>query len=187
MLPPQPAPPPMKYVPDLERAQLAAATEPKERLRATLMLLEERLVHAERYTSAGQFDSAAADLGVYQGLLEDLLQFLKPFGRSPDGAKVDSKTRDLYKTIELTLKGHTARIESMRRATPADYQANVRAAFNYARDKRSEALDAFFGASLIRAPRGETKPTGDDDPAKGAAGSRGSPPGAQKKDPPVRR
>lgn len=182
VLPPQPAPPPMKYVPDLERAQLASAVEPKERLRATLTLLEERLAHAERYTAAGRFDPAAADLGVYQALLDDLLLFLKPVGRAPEGAKVDSKTRDLYKTLELTLKGHTARIESMRRATPADYQANVRAAFIYARDKRTEALDAFFGASLLRAPRGETKPGGDGDPPKGVSRE---PPAAPKKDPPA--
>jgi hypothetical protein len=181
VLPPQPAPPPMRYVPDAERAQLATASEPKERVRATLTLLEDRLAHAERYTAAGHFDPAAADLGVYEALLDDLFQFLKPVGRSPDGAKVDSKTRDLYKTIELTLNHHTARIESMRRATPADYQANVRAAFIYARDRRTEALDAFFGASLLRAPRGEAKP-GDDDPAKGAAKE---PPPAQKKDPPA--
>ncbi|MFN2480755.1 MAG: hypothetical protein ABR554_04630 [Pyrinomonadaceae bacterium] len=179
VLPPQPAPPSMKYVPDLERARLAAAAEPKERVRATLSLLEERLAHAERYTAAGRFDPAAADLGVYQALLDDVLQFLKPVGRSPDGSKVDGPTRDLYKAIELALKGHTARIESMRRATPADYQANVRAAFLYARDKRTEALDAFFGASLMRAPRGEAKPGGGDDPAK-------EPPAAEKKDPPAR-
>jgi hypothetical protein len=181
VLPPQPAPPPMRYVPDLERAQLATAAEPKERVRVTLMLLEERLAHAERYTAAGHFDPAAADLGVYEALLDDLFQFLKPVGRSPDGAKVDSKTRDLYKTIELTLNHHTARIESMRRTTPADYQANVRAAFIYARDRRTEALDAFFGASLLRAPRGEAKPGGDD-PAKAATKE---PPPAQKKDPPA--
>ncbi|HVG31258.1 MAG TPA: hypothetical protein VM864_16225 [Pyrinomonadaceae bacterium] len=181
VLPPQPAPPPMKYVPDLERAQLASAGGPKERVRATLTLLEARLAGAERHTSAGSFDPAAADLGVYQALLDDVLQFLKPVGRSPDGAKVDSKTRDLYKTIELTLKAHTARIEAMRRATPADYQANVRAAFLYARDKRSEALDAFFGAALMREPRGETKPGGGD-PARG---STGEPPPAPKRDPPA--
>ena len=179
-MPPQPAPPPMKYVPDLERAQLAVADDPKERVRATLTLLEGRLASAERHTSAGSFDPAAADLGVYQALLDDVLRFLKPVGRSPDGAKVDSKTRDLYKTIELTLKAHTARIEAMRRATPADYQANVRAAFLYARDKRSEALDAFFGAALVREPRGETKPVGGNDPSKGVTKE---PPAAQKRPP----
>jgi hypothetical protein len=181
VLPPQPAPPPMKYVPDLERAQLASAAEPKGRVRATLTLLEERLAHAERYTAAGRFDPAAADLGVYQALLDDLLRYLKPVGRNPEGMKVDGKTRDLYKTIELTLNHHTARMEAMRRMTPADYQGNVRAAFLHARDKRTEALDAFFGASVLRAPRGEAKPGGGE-PAKGAAKE---PPAAQKKDPPA--
>jgi hypothetical protein len=180
VLPPQPAPPPMRYVPDLERAQLAAAADPKGRVRASLALLEGRLASAERSTAAGRFDPAAADLGVYQALIDDLLDYLKPVGRSPDGAKVDGKTRDLYRTIELTLKGHTARIEAIRRATPEDYQGNVRAAFIHARDKRSEALDSFFGASLMRAPRGEAKPGGGD-PASGAAKE---PPARQKKDPP---
>ncbi|HEX8160736.1 MAG TPA: hypothetical protein VF538_02465 [Pyrinomonadaceae bacterium] len=183
VLPPQPAPPPMRYVPDAERAQLASAVEPKARVRATLALLEARLASAERSTAAGRFDPAAADLGVYQALLDDVLQFLKPIGRAPDGVKVDSKTRDLYRSIEQAVKGHTARIETMRRTTPADYQANVRAAFVYARDKRSEALDAFFGAALLREPRGEAKPGGGgDDPAKGAAKE---PPPAPKRDPPA--
>ena len=167
VLPPEPAPPPMKYVPDLERAQLAGLIEPKERVRASLALLEERLARAERSTAANRFDPAAADLGVYEALLDDLLQFLKPVGRAAGGAKVDGRTRDLYKTIELTLKRHTARIEAMRRGTPADYQANVRAAFIYARDKRAETLDAFFGASLLREPRGDARP--DEAPPKGAA------------------
>jgi hypothetical protein len=183
VLPPQPAPPPMRYVPDAERAQLASAVEPKARVRATLALLEARLASAERYTAAGRFDPAAADLGVYQALLDDVLQFLKPIGRAPDGVKVDTKTRDLYRTIEQAVKVHTARIETMRRTTPADYQANVRAAFIYARDKRSEALDAFFGAAVLRDPRGEAKPGGED-PAKGASKE---PPPAPRKEPPAPR
>jgi hypothetical protein len=164
----------MKYVPDLERAQLASVTEPGERVRASLNLMEERLAHAERFTAAGRFDPAAADLGVYQALLDDMLQSLRPVGRSPDGKKVDSGTRDLYKRIEQALNRQTARIEAMRRATPQDYQGNVRAAFLYTRDKRTECLDAFFGANVLREPPAEPK----HDPAKD---STKEPPDAQKK------
>jgi hypothetical protein len=158
VLPPQPAPPPMRYVPDAERAQLAGVAEPKERVRTTLDLLEERLARAERNTAANHFDNAAADLGVYQGLLDDVLQFLKPVGRSPDGAKVNTGTRDLYKRIEMALNRHTARIEAVRRLTPIDYQRNVRDAFLYVRDRRTECLDAFFGANVTREPR-DNKPS----------------------------
>jgi hypothetical protein len=163
VLPPQPAPPPMRYVPELERAQLASVSDPGDRVRASLNLLEERLAHAERNTAAGHFDPAAADLGVYEAMLDDVLQFLKPVGRSPDGKKVDSRTRDLYKRIEQAINRHTARIEAMRRLTPQDYQGNVRDAFLYARDRRTECLDAFFGANVLREPPAETKHDPDKD------------------------
>ena len=177
VLPPQPAPPPMRYVPDAERARLNSAREPKERVRATLDILEERLASAERDTAAGRFDPAAADLGVYEALLDDALAFLKPLGRTGSQMKVDAKTRDLYKLIEQTLNRHTARIESVRRVTPQDYQANVRAAFNYARDKRTEALDAFFGATVIRgaSPTGEPPPDASKPPSDKKDDSRKPP------------
>jgi hypothetical protein len=153
VLPPQPAPPPMRYVPDAERAQLEGVHDPRERVRTTLALLEVRLASAERNTGASRFDAAAADLGIYQGLIEDVLQFLKPVGRSPDGAKVNTGTRDLYKHIELALNQHTARIEGVRRQTPVDYQRNVRDTFLYVRDRRTDCLDAFFGANVTRESR----------------------------------
>jgi hypothetical protein len=163
VLPPQPAPPPMRYVPDTERARLASAADPKERVHATLDLLEDRLARAERDTSATRYDAATANLGIYQALLDDVMIFLKPVGRSPDGRKVNGSTRDLYKHIEMTLNRHTARIEAVRRLTPADYQRNVRDTFLHARDMRTECLDAFFGASVLREPR-EEKPPGETTP-----------------------
>lgn len=146
----QPAPPPMKYVPDDARAQLAAASSsPKDRVAATLALLEQFLARAEGSTTSQRYDPAAADLGVYQALLDDVLDYLRLVGRSPQG-KVDGKTRDLYKRIELTLNKHTARIEAVRRVTPVQYAGNVRAAFLHARDRRTEALEAFFVETIVK-------------------------------------
>lgn len=160
ILPPQPAPPPMRYIPDAERAQLAAAVDPRLRVRASLDLLEDRIARAERETAATHYDAATAHLGVYQALLDDVLNFLRPIGRSPDGRKVNTATRDLYKRVELTLNRHTARIEAVRRQTPEEFQRNVRDAFLYARDKRTECLDAFLGATLTREPA-DVKPQSD--------------------------
>lgn len=178
VLPEQPAPPPMRYVPDDARAQLAAASSPKDRVVATLALLEQLLARAEGSTSSQRYDPAAADLGVYQALLDDVLAYLKTVGRSSPG-KVDGKTRDLYKRIELTLNKHTARIESMRRTTPAQYAANVRAAFNYARDRRTEALEAFFVETIVKIPKGsedaQTEPATEAAPAKKPAEKPPSP------------
>lgn len=169
VLPAQPAPPPMKYLPDDVRAQLAAAASPKDRVVATLALLEQLLVRAEQSTNSQRYDPAAADLGVYQALLDDVLDYLKQVGRSPQG-KVDGKTRDLYKRIELTLNKHTARIESVRRVTPAQYAGNIRAAFVYARDRRTDALEAFFVETVVKLPResegAQTEPAKETTPPK---------------------
>jgi hypothetical protein len=169
VIPAQPAPPPMRYLPDAVRAQIAAAASPKERVAATLGLLEQFLARSEQFTGSQRFDPAAADLGVYQALLDDLLRFLRHVGRSPEG-KVDSKTRDLYKRIELTLNKHTARIESIRRVTPAQYAGNVRAAFVHARDRRAEALEAFFVETVVKLPKESDGAHGT--PEKGATPAR---------------
>ena len=151
VVPPQPAPPPMRYVPEHLRVQLASAPTPKERLLATLDAMEQYLARAEQATHAQRYDPAAADLGIYLGILDDALAHLGTVGRSPEG-KVDSRTRDLYKRLELTLNRHTARIESVRRVTPELYARNVREAFRHARARRTEALEAFFTDTVVRQP-----------------------------------
>lgn len=152
VVPPQPAPPPMRYVPEQLRAQLGAlSAKPKDRLRLSLDLMEQHLARAEQNTAAQRFDPAAADLGVYLALLDDALVSLRGVGRSREG-KVDGGTRDLYKRLELTLNKHTARIESVRRATPELYARNVLEAFRHARARRTEALDSFFVDTVVRPP-----------------------------------
>jgi hypothetical protein len=152
VVPPQPAPPPMRYVPQQLRSQLdALAAKPKDRLRLSLDLLEQSLARVEQHTSAQRFDPAAAELGIYLALIDDALAALGQVGRSREG-RVDGKTRDLYKRLELTLNKHTARIETVRRATPELYARNVLEAFRHARARRTEALEAFFVETVIRPP-----------------------------------
>lgn len=152
VVPPQPAPPPMRYVPEQLRAQLGAlAAKPKDRLRLSLDLMEQYLARVEQHTAAQRYDPAAADLGVYLAIVDDALVALRGVGRSREG-KVDGGTRDLYKRLELTLNKHTARIESVRRATPELYARNVLEAFRHARARRTEALDSFFIDTVVRPP-----------------------------------
>ena len=153
VVPPQPAPPPMRYVPEQLRAQLGAlSAKPKDRLRLSLDLMEQHLARVEQHTAAQRFDPAAADLGVYLAIVDDALVSLRDIGRSREG-KVDGGTRDLYKKLELTLNKHTARIESVRRATPELYARNVLEAFRHARARRTEALDSFFVDTVVRPPK----------------------------------
>lgn len=144
VLPPQPAPPPMKYIPDAERTRLDAARDAKERVRSSLELADERLRAAEQQTAAQRYDAAAAQLGVYQAILDDALEHLQQLGKN------DGKTRDLFRRLELSVYRFGARLEAMRRVTPNDYAGNVRAALNHARDMRTDALNSFYGNTVLR-------------------------------------
>jgi hypothetical protein len=143
LVPPQPAPPPMRYVPEALRAQLSAARDAKARTRLAIDAAEERLLAAEQQTAAKQFDAAAAALGVYQAIHADALAYLRLIGKS------DGKTRDLFKLLEQAIFKQTGRIEAMRRETQPDYAGNVRAALNAARELRTAALNAFYGNTVL--------------------------------------
>jgi hypothetical protein len=141
VLPPQPAPPPMVYIPDDARKQLLSARDEKARTRLSIELAEARLARAEQQTELKQFNAATAELGVYQALFEDALEYLHRLRTSIP--------RDLYKRLEQTLHKHAARIESIRRATPSEFSGNVRTLLKLVRDLRTEALESFYGNTVL--------------------------------------
>ncbi len=136
------APPPLIYVPENERARLATARDQRARTRLGLELAVARLEQAERSTSVGRHGEAVAQLGIYQALIEDTLRFLR------DGGLPNSRARDLYRRFEQTLRGHSLRIEAMRRITPAAHAANIQTIIDLTQDARTGALDAFFGGAF---------------------------------------
>src|SRR5919205_363501 len=81
----------------------------------------------------------------------DALAYLRQIGKS------DGKTRDLFKLLEQAVFHHTGRIEAMRRETPPDYAVNVRAALLAARELRTNALNAFYGNTVLREEPATTK------------------------------
>jgi hypothetical protein len=147
------APPPMKYVPRGDRERLSSLSDPKSRTRTALELAEARLAHAEQLTAGGQYEAAADDLGVYQGLIEEALRFLGERAKE----KRD-KTLDTYKRLELAVRGHSARLEAVRRLTPSEYAVNVKAVCQFARDARAAALNAYFGDTVIGDSAATDKP-----------------------------
>lgn len=138
-----PAPPPMKFVPRNERTQLLATRDSKARTRAAIELAELRLSRAEQLTAMQQYDVASAELGVYQGLIEDALYALTE-------TRKNNKSRDIYKRLELSLRAHCARLEAIRRITPNEYAVNIKAIAECARRARTEALNAFYGDTVVR-------------------------------------
>lgn len=138
------APPPMKFVSYPERAQLSSARDFKARTRASIELAEMRLRRAEELTTAMQYDAAASELGCYYGLIEDVMSYLNALPMDK------GKLRDLFKRLELTLRAHGTRLEAIRRTTPVEYSVNIKVITDYTRNARTEALNSFYGNTVMR-------------------------------------
>jgi len=139
-----PAPPPLKVISKDERAQLTDAKDAKTRLRKTVELAEIHLQRAEALTSQEKYEEVLIELGGYLALIDDALKFLGQMNRD------STRTRDLYKHLEIDLRGDGPRLTSMRRITPLEYAIRIKEIEDFARDGRTEALDSFYGHTVIR-------------------------------------
>lgn len=166
------APPPMRYLPEETRAKLAAARDSKARTRLSLELADARLAAAAALAAADRFDAATLELGVYEAIVKDAIVSVQKSGKS------SGKTRDLFKRIELALRSHVPRLETLRRGLPSQHAVHVQTTLDFVRDARSEALEAFFDNNIIperSAPR-EPAPGGEH-----VTGATTSAPGVEKK------
>ena len=152
--PQMPAPPPLKLIPKDERAQINEAKDAKDRLRKTIEFAEIHLQHAEALTSQEKYESVLIELGGYLALIDDALKFLAQMNHD------SGKTRDLYKRLELDLKADGPRLTAMRRVTPLEFAIRVKEIEDFAREGRTEALESFYGHTVIREKKkaDETKP-----------------------------
>ena len=141
------APPPLKIVSREERARIDQADDPKARIRATIELAELRLAKAEILTSEHDFEGATGELGKYEALIDDALNYLSPMIRDK------TKTRDLYKRLELALRAHGPRLTAIRRSTPLEYAVWIKELEEFARKGRTEALNSFYGHTVFREPQ----------------------------------
>src|SRR6185295_4571259 len=140
----QTAPPPAKVITREERTQLSQSKDEKARVKLTIELAETHLTNAENHTSQQQFDGAASEAGMYQALIEDVFAFMKTLTHD------NNRRRDLYKRLELSLRAHGPRWSMVRRSTPAEYAVWIKAIEEFARDGRTEALNSFYGTTVIR-------------------------------------
>lgn len=141
---PLPAPPPIKVITKEERAQIDSAGDSKARVRTTLDLAALRLTRAEQLAKQTNYDDALAEVGSYEALIQDILDFL-------NGMKRDSnKTRDLCKRVELALRAHGPRLTTMRRETPLEFAVWIKKSEEFARSARTEVLNTFYGHTVVR-------------------------------------
>jgi hypothetical protein len=150
---PLPAPPPFKMIVKEEREALeTAAKDAQKRLKLTIEFADGHLSRAEQHTSRANYDAASSEVGMYQALLENALQFLSTFKRD------SNKTRDLYKRLELALRADGPRLTAMRRTTPLEFAVWIKQVEDFARDGRTEALNSFYGHTVVRDPQKPDKP-----------------------------
>jgi hypothetical protein len=140
------APPPMRYIPDEVRRELDAERDPKARTRLALDLAEERLAHAAERANADRFEEATAELGVYEAVIAEAIRFVQ----SSSSGRATNKQRDLLKHVEMTLRSHVPRLETIRRTLPAAHAAYVKSTIEFVDQQRDQALNSFYDDTVMR-------------------------------------
>ena len=139
------APPPMRYMPEDVRRRLEAEHDPKARTRLSLELAEERLTRVAEQANADRFEAATGELGVYEAVVDDAIHFLK----SSSPGRANNKTRDLLKRVEMTLREHVPRLETIRRMLPSQHAVYLKDAIEFVREERDAALNSFYDDTVI--------------------------------------
>jgi hypothetical protein len=142
-------PPPLRYMPPDVRQRLEGAKDAKERARLSMEIAEERLARAAQFADQDRFEAATGEIGVYEAVVEDTVRTL----HASNPGKAGNKLRDIFKRVEITLRSHVTRLESIRRLLPERHAVYLKDAIDFVRDRRDQALSAFYSDSVLREPR----------------------------------
>jgi hypothetical protein len=141
------APPPFKTIRKEERSQIEQTKDLQKRLKVTMELAAAHLTVAEQHTAQANYEAAQVEVGLYHALIENALLFLSTVKRDSD------KSRDLYKRLELALRSHGPRLTAIRRVTPIEFAVWIKQVEDFAREGRTEALNSFYGHTVVREPQ----------------------------------
>jgi len=144
------APPPLKVITKSEKDKIETETDVKDRLKLIIQLAASHLTVAEKHTAESKYEAASAEVGLYHALIEHALSFLSTMKRD------SNRTRDLYKRLELALRADGPRLTAMRRVTPLEFAVWIKKVEDFARDGRTEALNSFYGHTVVREKTDET-------------------------------
>jgi hypothetical protein len=139
------APPPLKLISKEEKDQLAAESGVKDRANLYIDMMEARLKKSEDLSSHDDFGSALTQLGSYEGLLEKMVSDLESENKS-------GKALSGFKKLEITLRQHMFRIETLRRLMPFKYGFHLTRLQRVIRRTRAEATESLFSDSVVRIP-----------------------------------
>ena len=138
------APPPLKLISKEEKDQLSAEPGIKDRTNLYLVFMEDRLKKAEDFSTRESFGDALSQFGIYQGLLENMMDFL-------GGENKNNKVLGGFKKLEITLRAHNIRIETVRRTLPFKYAFHIIKLQKFIRKSRAEAAESLFSDSVVPA------------------------------------
>jgi hypothetical protein len=140
-------PPGLKIISKEERTRLDNDKDVKSRTGLALGLLNLRLTAAEKMLSASDFDGLFRELGGFEALLDNHLDFLN---------RVDNdsgRVLDNFKRFEIGLRAFVPRVETIRRDLPLRFEPFVRSVGKYIRDARARALEPLFSDTVVRQPK----------------------------------
>lgn len=141
------APPPMRHIPDAVRKQLAEERDLKSRTRLSLELADATIARSAACVASERFEQATGELGIYEAIVADVIRFVHSSG------PVKNRQRDLFKRIEMTLRAHVPRLETIRRSLPARHAVYVQTTIEFVQEQRDSALNAFYDDTVIPEPR----------------------------------
>lgn len=137
------APPPMRHIPDSVRRQLAEEKDLKSRTRLSLDLADATLARSAENVAAERWEQATGELGVYEAIVADAVNYVQSSG------PVKNKQRDILKRIEMTLRSHVTRLETIRRSLPARHAIYVKTTIEFVLEQRDHALNSFYDDTVI--------------------------------------
>lgn len=143
-------PPPLRYMPPGLRQRLEGAKDAKARARLSMEIAEECLARAAQFADEDRFEASTAEIGVYEAVVEDTVRTLHA---SNDTGRANNKLRDIFKRVEIALRAHVTRLETIRRSLPERHAVHLKDSIDFVRDRRDLALSAFYSDSVLREPR----------------------------------
>jgi hypothetical protein len=136
-------PPPLKIIPKDEKNRLSGETDPKRHTVLALELTDTHLAKAEELNAKNDFAHMYAELGAFNAVIDEVLQFI---ARNDDGG---GRILNSSKRLEIGLRSYAPRLETIRRDLPSNYEPYVKSLIKTIRDARSKAVEPFFGTSVV--------------------------------------
>ncbi len=137
------APPPLKLLSQDEKAKLNGETEVKRRTKLALELMDTRLKQAETLHTSEGFDDMFTQLGAFNGLMDNMLEFLNK------SDKDSGKVLNNFKRLEIGLRGFMPRLQMIHSDIPIRYEWYVRNLIKSLRTARARAIEPLFDDTVL--------------------------------------